>query len=60
MPSLRGRLRPREGAGQLPALLLDLGPLPYRRPAALGRKASREFFGEEERVLGHGHQSAHY
>src|SRR5215204_5868653 len=26
--SLRGQLRPREGTGQLPALLLDLGSLP--------------------------------
>jgi hypothetical protein len=34
MPSLRGQLTPREGAGQLPALLLDLGPLPYQLPAA--------------------------
>jgi hypothetical protein len=33
MPSLRGQLRPREGAGQLPVLLLDLGPLPYQLPA---------------------------
>src|SRR5688572_5526130 len=32
--SLRGQLRPREGAGQLPALLLDLGPPPYQLPAA--------------------------
>jgi hypothetical protein len=28
MPSLRGQLTPREGAGSLPALLLDQGPLP--------------------------------
>ena len=34
LPSLRGQLTPREGAGQLPALLLDLGPLPYQLPAA--------------------------
>ena len=33
MPSLRGQLAPREGAGQLPALLLDVGPLPYQVPA---------------------------
>jgi hypothetical protein len=31
--SLRGSLTPREGAGQLPALLLDQGPLPNQLPA---------------------------
>jgi hypothetical protein len=34
LPSLRGQPTPREGAGQLPALLLDLGPLPHRLPTA--------------------------
>jgi hypothetical protein len=35
MRPLRGQLRPREGAGPLPALLLDVGPLPYHQlPAA--------------------------
>jgi hypothetical protein len=33
VPSLRGQLGPREGAGQLPALLLDVGLLPYQGPA---------------------------
>src|SRR5215211_4169493 len=37
--SLRGQLGPREGAGQLPALLLYLGPLPHQLPAA--RQESR-------------------
>jgi hypothetical protein len=32
LPSLRGQLTPREGAGQLPVLLLDLGQLPFQRP----------------------------
>jgi hypothetical protein len=40
MHSLRGKKTPREGAGQLPALLLDLGPPPYQLPAPLGRNAS--------------------
>src|SRR5215208_7468167 len=40
LPSLRGRLTPREGAGRLPVLLPDLGSLPYRLPAALGRNVS--------------------
>jgi hypothetical protein len=34
MRPLRGQLRPREGAGPLPALLLDVGPPPYQLPAA--------------------------
>src|SRR5215213_8593308 len=33
LPSLCGQSRPREGAGQLPVLLLDLGPLPYQLAA---------------------------
>src|SRR5215212_3256929 len=34
--SLRGQLTPREGAGSLPALLLDEGPLPLlQQPSAL-------------------------
>src|SRR5215216_7071544 len=41
------RMTPREGAGPLPVLLLDLGRLPYRLPAALlGENASRGCFGE--------------
>src|SRR5829696_1866623 len=41
LPSLRGRLTPREGAGRLPVLLPDLGSLPYPLPAALlGRNVS--------------------
>src|SRR5215218_1604340 len=35
LPSLRGQLTPREGAGQLPVLLLDLGPLPERTTRGL-------------------------
>src|SRR5215210_741935 len=47
LPSLRGQLTPREGAGQPPVLLLDQGSLPYQLPAArqerpAGTSARRE------------------
>ena len=42
MRSLRGQLRPREGTGQLPALLLDLGSLPSgHQEARVGEQGLR-------------------
>jgi hypothetical protein len=47
---LRGPLTPREGAGPLPVLLLDRGPLPLQLPPAFlwagTRRREREWFGE--------------
>jgi hypothetical protein len=42
MRSLRGQLTPREGAGQLPASLLDVGPLPNQPPALRRSVEGRE------------------
>jgi hypothetical protein len=58
MPSLRGQLRPCEGAGQLPALLLDSGSA-TQPTTCRSAGTPRGFLGEAERVLAHGHESAH-
>src|SRR5918995_7088805 len=47
--SLRGKRPPREGAGQLPALLLDLGPPPYQLPAT-----------RQERLAGYSAREGHW
>jgi hypothetical protein len=41
VPSLRGQLMPREGAGRLPALLLDQGSLPSRHHPREGEQDLR-------------------
>jgi hypothetical protein len=40
--SLRGLLTPREGVGQLPALLLDLGPPPVQTTVERQEEPSQE------------------
>src|SRR5215204_4071035 len=58
LPSLRGQLRPREGAGQLPVLLLDQGSLPYQLPA--NRQERLAGSSARERVLGYVHEANRY
>src|SRR5215212_1519360 len=41
LPSLRGQLTPREGAGQLPALLLDQGQPPGTPPLPASKRAEQ-------------------
>jgi membrane protease YdiL (CAAX protease family) len=55
---LRGNRRPREGAGPLPALLLDLGPPPNQLPATKQTHPAEE--GAGRRGAGYAHEANRY
>ena len=58
LPSLRGQPTPRDGAGQLPALLLDGGQLPYQLPAT--RQERLASTSAREGILGYVHEANRY